>query len=264
MAVSNSLAKKKTQMFVNSQTAAYEVGGQLIELTPEIVREYMVSGDKTKVTTQEVVMFMNLCKFSGLNPWAKEAYCIKYGNEPATMVVGKEAYMKRAESNEAYDGIEAGIIVLSPEDHEIIRRPGGFKLPKEEIIGGWAKVYRKDRNHPYEVEVSFDEYAGKKKDGSLNSQWAKKPATMIRKVALVQALREAFPSSFGGAFTEEEGEYTEVPEIVIPEEEPAKIEQREPVKMPMQQTRTTEPVQTAMPAPEPGQRMDDDGQAFFA
>lgn len=42
-------------------------------------------------------MFINLCKYAGLNPWLKEAYCIKYGNEPATMVVGKEAFMKRAE-----------------------------------------------------------------------------------------------------------------------------------------------------------------------
>ena len=267
MAVSNSLAKKKTQMFVNSQTAAYEVGGQLIELTPEIVREYMVSGDKTKVTTQEVVMFMNLCKFSGLNPWAKEAYCIKYGNEPATMVVGKEAYMKRAESNEAYDGIEAGIIVLSPEDHEIIRRPGGFKLPKEEIIGGWAKVYRKDRNHPYEVEVSFDEYAGRKKDGSLNSQWGKKPATMIRKVALVQALREAFPSSFGGAFTEEEGEFiADTPGVVITDQSQDQLSNRTaPVENQIEQHETISPTAVAKTAVStvPVQS-DESGQVFFS
>ena len=54
------------------------------------------------------------------------------------------------------------------------------------------------------MEVSFDEYAGRKKDGSLNSQWSKKPATMIRKVAQVQALREAFPSNLAGLYTAEE------------------------------------------------------------
>jgi hypothetical protein len=32
------------------------------------------------------------------------------------------------------------------------------------------------------------------------SSWAKIPATMIRKVALVQALREAFPSDLGGCY----------------------------------------------------------------
>jgi hypothetical protein len=55
--------------------------------------------------------------------------------------------------------------------------------------------------------VSFEEYAGRKKDGTMNGQWSKKPATMIRKVALVQALREAFPKAFGGLYTaEEQGE----------------------------------------------------------
>ena len=50
----------------------------------------------------------------------------------------------------------------------------------------------------------MEEYAGRKKDGSLNGQWSKKPATMIRKVALVQALREAFPKALGGLYTAEE------------------------------------------------------------
>lgn len=232
MAVANSLTKKRTEMYQKSQVAVYEVGGQKIELTPEIVKEYMVSGDKDRVSIKEVIMFMNLCKYSGLNPWAKEAYCIKYGNEPATMVVGKEAYMKRAEANESYDGFEAGIIVFDPEDAEIIYRKGSFRLPTEEIIGGWAKVWRKDKEHCFEAEVAFEEYAGRKKDGSLNSQWSKRPATMIRKVALVQALREAFPSSFGGIYSEEENEF--IPEMnVTPSladhDEPKAIEQHTPV-----------------------------------
>lgn len=118
-------------------------------------------------------MFINLCKYAGLNPWLKEAYCIKYGNEPATMVVGKEAFMKRAEKTPGYDGFEAGVIVLS--GGEVIYRTGTLKLPEEEIMGGYAEVYRKDRSHPYRIEVAFDEYAGRKKDGSLNSQWSKRP-----------------------------------------------------------------------------------------
>lgn len=266
MAVENSLKKKRTQMYQNSQTAVYEVGGQKIELTPEIVREYMVSGDKDRVSVKEVVMFMNLCKYSGLNPWAREAYCIKYGNEPATMVVGKEAYMKRAEQNEAYDGLEAGIIVLSRDDNEIVYRTGSFRLPSEDIIGGWAKVWRKDRSHCYEAEVSFDEYAGRKKDGSLNSQWAKKPATMIRKVAMVQALREAFPSSFGGVYAEEDSEF--IPEVspeIIPQEAPVapeKIEQHEVATFTQSSMQQAELAENKNTAPE-GANAPEGQQAFF-
>ena len=228
MAVSNTLAKKRTEAFQNVQSASYEVGKTKIELTPEIVRQYMVSGDKDSVTVDEVIMFMNLCKNSGLNPWTKEAYCIKYGNKPATMVIGKEAYMKRAEANEHYDGFEAGIIVLDAETREVIHRTGCFKLPSEEVLGGWAKVYRKDRSHAYEAEVSFDEYAGKKNDGSLNSQWSKKPSTMIRKVALVQALREAFPSAFSGMYAAEEKGFAEdaAGEVYVPPVEAVAIEEK--------------------------------------
>ena len=92
MAVGNSLKAKRSE---TTRVMSYEVAGAKVELTPDVVKKYLVSGNKDRVTTQEIVMFMNLCKYSGLNPWLKEAYCIKYGNEPATMVVGKEAFMKK-------------------------------------------------------------------------------------------------------------------------------------------------------------------------
>ena len=202
MAVSNRLPQN--QAAKKEPSASSSVNGMEVTLTPSLVRNYLVSGDKDRVTMQEVAMFINLCKFSGLNPWLKEAYCIKYGNEPATMVVGKEAFLKRGENNPAYDGIDSGIIVFNDETGEIDHRTGTFYLPGEKLVGGWAEVFRKDRSHSTRIEVGFDEYAGRKKDGSLNSQWSKKPATMIRKVAQVQALREAFPSNLTGLYTAEE------------------------------------------------------------
>lgn len=181
----------------------YQVANDKVQLTTKICREYLVSGDGNSVTDQELVMFMNLCKFNRLNPWLREAYCIKYGNNAATMVVGKEAFQKRAEANKNYDGSEAGVAVVD-KDGKLIYRTGSLVLPGEELVGGYAEVWRKDREHSVRIEVSFEEYAAKKKDGTLNSQWSGKPGTMIRKVALVQALREAFPGEIGGMYTAEE------------------------------------------------------------
>ena len=45
---------------------------------------------------------------------------------------------------------------------------------------------------------------GKKRDGTPSGQWAKMPGTMIRKVAMVHALREAFPEDFGGMYDSSE------------------------------------------------------------
>ncbi|MBD5464133.1 MAG: phage recombination protein Bet [Lachnospiraceae bacterium] len=186
-----------------NQLVEYNVGNETVKLTPNVVKNYLVSGNKDAVSLQEVVMFINLCKYNQLNPWVNEAYLIKFGNEPATMVVGKEAFQKRAEENKNYDGSDAGIIVITKEG-KVIYRKGTLKLPDEQIVGGYAEVWRKDRGKSTRIEVSFDEYVGRKKDGSINSQWSKRPATMIRKVALVQALREAFPGKLGGIYTAEE------------------------------------------------------------
>ena len=214
MAVTNSLKKNNDK---SAQMVKFEANGMTVELTPQTVRDYLVSGDKERVTMQEIVMFINLCKFNGLNPWLKEAYCIKYGNEPATIVTGKEAFEKRAENHPQHDGHKAGIIVYDRETGEgPIYRTGAVKLPNEEILGGWAEVWRKDQKESTRIEVGFDEYAGRKKDGSLNRQWAAKPATMIRKVALVQALREAFPKTFGGMYAAEEQDIASDVVIDIP------------------------------------------------
>ena len=78
MAVGNSLAAK--QQKPAEQKAEFVVAGEKVVLTPQTVKNYLISGDKDRVSMQEVVMFINLCKYAGLNPWLKEAYCIKYGN----------------------------------------------------------------------------------------------------------------------------------------------------------------------------------------
>ena len=239
--VQNRLNQNRQMQKNQEQSTTFDANGIQVKLSPQIVRNYLVSGDKERVTIQEIAMFINLCKYSGLNPWLKEAYCIKYGNDPATMVVGKEAFLKRAEIHTAFDGCESGIIVIHPEVGEIEYRKGSFRLPDETIIGGWAEVWRKDRTHSTRIEVPFEEYAGRKKDGSLNSQWAKKPGTMIRKVAQVQALREAFPNSFGGMYTaEEQGavetEFTTVPDVIDQPEQRTEVQADSPQAEPTQET----------------------------
>lgn len=211
----NSLAGRQSAAKPAPQMVTFVAGKEKISLSKETVRAYLVSGDASRVSDQELAMFINLCRYNGLNPWLREAYLIKYGNNPATLVVGKEAYTKRAESHEAYDGFEAGIIVCNPETGEIMYRTGCFTLEGENVVGGWAEVWRKDRKKPFRIEIPINEYIGRKKDGEVNSQWATKPATMIRKVALTQALREAFPSMLGGMYTAEERGVDEPNEDII-------------------------------------------------
>jgi len=179
----------------------FNVGDDEVKLSPKIVKDYLTNG--VSVTMPEFKMFTELCKARKLNPFLKEAYIIKFGNQPATIVVGKDAILKRAINNKDFNGREQGVIVQK-EDDSIEYRKGTFKLQNEVLVGGWAKVYRKGWEHPTEISVGFDEVAQRKKDGTFNSNWATKGATMVEKVALVRALRETFVEDLGGMIDKDE------------------------------------------------------------
>ena len=185
----------------NEVAVIYNIDDEEIKLTPKIVQEYLAGG--TQITMPEFKMFTSLCKARKLNPFLKEAYIIKFGNNPAQIVVGKDAILKRAILNPKFDGREQGVIVLDSDNKEI-HKQGTFILQNETIVGGWAKVYRKDWTHPVHITVSLQEVAQRKKDGNFNMNWAKKTATMIEKVALVRALREAFVEDAGGMYDADE------------------------------------------------------------
>lgn len=180
---------------------SFNVGDEEVKLSPTIVRDYLTGG--VEVSMPEFKMFTELCKARKLNPFLKEAYIIKYGTQPATIVVGKDAILKRAINHKDFNGREQGIIVLN-KDGVIEYRKGTFKLKEEELVGGWAKVYRKGWDYPTEITVSFDEAAQRKGDGTLNKQWATKGPTMIEKVALVRGLRETFTEDLGGMIDRDE------------------------------------------------------------
>ena len=234
MTVKNSLTQRAAS---NPLEITFKAGGADVKLSPQLVKSYLVSGDADKVTTQEIVMFINLCKYQGLNPFLREAYLIKYGSQPATIVAGKSAFEKRAENNEKFKGFDAGVVVYDPNTDSIDHRSGSIVLSHEELVGGWAEVYVDGYSKPVRAEVSINEYIGKKKDGTVNSQWASKPATMIRKVAKMQALREAFPNNFSGLYGAEEMNAEEPIDAVPVEPEPLdkQMTQSEPVVASSQQ-----------------------------
>lgn len=192
---------------------SYEAGGETVRLSPALIRRYLVSGGG-EVTDEEVMAFLSLCKFQRLNPFIKDAYLIKYGNtSAATIVVGKDVFIKRARAEKDFRGFTAGIILMDKHG-DIIEREGAFWLKGEErLLGGWAKINVKGFVSPFYAAVALDDYIGKKKNGEINGQWQTKAATMIRKVALVQALRDAFPN-LSGMYAAEERAVDEPDEIM--------------------------------------------------
>lgn len=195
--MSNNALSKAEQ---NALAVSYEVLGTRVELDLQFVKKYLVRGRADLTSDQELVFFMNTCKMQGLNPLAQgEVYLIKYSkDDPAQMVVGKDAYLRRAYSNPDYLYKNDGIVVQRGQ--EIIQKAGCCLYPGETLIGGWCRVYflRNGKERETFKEVSFSEY----NKGQAN--WKSKPATMINKVAISQCVRDAFPKDYEGLYSEDE------------------------------------------------------------
>ena len=184
----------------NALVVSYDVLGSHVELDLPFVKKYLVRGRADLTSDQELVFFMNTCKMQGLNPLVNgEVYLIKYSkDDPAQMVVGKDAYLRRAFEHPDYLYKQDGIVVQRGD--QIVQKEGCCLYPGEVLVGGWCRVYfvRNGKERTAFKEVAFAEY----NKGMAN--WKSKPATMINKVAISQCVRDAFPKDYEGVYSEEE------------------------------------------------------------
>ena len=239
MAVKNTLATTKTTAST-SDKIAFIANNEEVKISLDDIKNTLTNGNG-QVTNKEAVMFLSLCRYQHLNPFIREAYLVKFGDNPATMIVGKDVLLKRAMRSEKFRGLQAGVIISA--NGEFIEREGTFVLEGEKLVGGWAKVYLNNYEAPFYSSVSLKEYSTGK------SNWASKPATMIRKVALAQALREAFPEEMSQLYDQTEMDKTVLDvtgkEIVVdetPVEMPVEAIDKSKVIEPMPETK--KPVQS--------------------
>jgi len=200
--------------------------GQEITLSFETVRKYLVSGNRDKVTPQELMYFLGVCKSRGLNPFKKDAYLIKYGDDPAAIVTSIDYFRSRARAQKDCTGWDKGIIVKTEDG--TIKRTHGLLLEGEKLLGGFFEATPEGWKTPFQLEVNLNGYIKKTRDGKTTRFWqAENQPTMIAKVAESQGLRTLWPDEFQGLYEEKEiqplseeielrqdktGQYTQDPE----------------------------------------------------
>lgn len=142
------------------------------------------------VSPKEFELFIGICKAYNLNPFKREIHIIKYAEAfPASIVVGYEVYIKRAERSGDLDGWS-------------IHTEG--EIPNLKAI---LTIHRKSWKLPFTHEVYYSEIVGKKKDGTITAIWIKQPKFMSKKCCIGQGFRLAFPDELGGMpFLEEEAQ----------------------------------------------------------
>lgn len=225
----------------------------LQKLDVETLRNFV--DPKHQASPQELQTLLAIVKNRNLNPFTKEVYFIKYGNNPAQIVVSKDAFMKRAEQNQNYDGFESGVI-YEDEKGELKTKKGVILPRKATLIGGWCEVYRKDRSRPVYREVELSAY------NTHKNWWQKAPGQMIEKVAIVAAVRDAFSENVGGLYTADEMEQA-APIDVTPRETQEDVKARKMAQIEQHRQEQAQPVQPEQDLVEDTEESEEQSQPDF-
>jgi phage recombination protein Bet len=218
----------ETAKKINYLPVSYKVDGDPVRLTFQDIKDLICRGQTHTPSDQEVVAFMQFCKYMKANPFVNDAYLIKYDkNKPASFVVGVGFYLKTAEKNPNYKGYLAGVIVQNKEG-VVEDLQGAFIRPNDTLLGGWCQAYRDDRECLPVVKINLERYQRMRWDDKLKKHvpmalWKTNDADMILKVAVSQAHRNAF-KELRGSVTDAEVVSTGPVEAIQIEEETPEVE----------------------------------------
>lgn len=156
-----------------------------------------------------VEAFLQQCMRTGLDPIARQIYCIKRGPKWQTQVsidgarlVAERSgkYEGQEDAEWSSDGGQTWSTAWMPTDAQPFpthARVGVFKAGHRQATRAVAR---------WDSYVVMDaEWANGRKSGEkVSSMWAKMPDLMLAKVAEMLALRKAFPQDLSGLYSSEE------------------------------------------------------------
>ncbi len=165
------------------------------QMTPdqvELVKRTIAKG----ASNDELALFLNQCKRTGLDPFSRQIYWIARGGKGTTQV-SIDGFRVVAERTGEMDGQECH---WCGEDGVWV----DVWLPKVPPAAARVMVYRKGCQKPFPGVAKFVEYS------AGGPMWAKMPATMLAKCAEALALRKAFPHQLSGLYTSDEMDQADV------------------------------------------------------
>lgn len=154
-----------------------------------------------KVSDEEILKALLYCKKAKLDPFKREVHFIPYGKS-LQVVTSYTEYIKRGEKSGKLDG---WTVKVEGETKNDLRAT---------II-----IYRKDWSRPFEWTVYFREVA------KNSPTWEAMPIFMLKKAAISQAFRLAFPEETGFLPGEEAEIAIEETEMIVEPESTEPVEQ---------------------------------------
>lgn len=154
------------------------------EVQKQTLLDYLTAfGLANQLTQEEKLQFIEVAQAFRLNPFKREIHVAVYGEgeyRRMSIVVGYQVYLDRAERTGQLDGWRAWV------------------EGQGEDMKALVEIHRKDWSSPFVHEVYWKEAVQRKRDGQPTSFWTKMPKFQLKKVAISQGFRLAFPSELGG------------------------------------------------------------------
>ncbi len=178
------MSAPQVSQFSHGQKDGLSAFPAIPDVQKQTILDYLKAfGLASELTEAEKLQFIEIAQAFKLNPFKREIHVAVFGegeNRRMSIVVGYETYLKRAERTGKLDGWNVSI------DGE------------GENMVAMVEIWRRDWSHSFRHQVYWREAVQKKRDGTPTSFWAKQPRLMLRKVALAQGFRWAFPEDLSG------------------------------------------------------------------
>lgn len=186
---------------------ALEQRPNVMPLSLEEIKQYI----SPRATEAEAFVFLRYCQAMELDPFAKDAYLVKYADSaPASIVISIDMLHRRAARHPDFKPLQSGIVVEN-DDGNLVYRDGEIVPAGHKLIGGWAE------GNGYRSEVSFERWSRNQ------ATWKSMPERMIKTAAEREVLRKGYVSEINPLFVDPEGLNIDVGDPVAEKVEEAKV-----------------------------------------